>query len=428
MKASARGYSGQRDLKAHASPASALGVTQGQMDDFFSQFPYKCYLEEWEIDFRFALNSTTGRFYLRRRPLSRPDRRASPPTPALLDPSSLVADSPLPLPRLPRAPSPPAAPPPVASPPLSLFPSSSEPRWRASGRSSPGATSLGSGFGGGAAAEVIATHSAIRESSAPGCTGGGGSGVAASRRGPCCLGNTGSPSPRPSSCPALLAAPPAAPAGLSFFAAAPTGGVGAAGPPALPPARRGTVPVPPAARGSPTPAPVSAAPASPCPSSAFSSTSPSAVPPRAARAVERRAPAPTEGRVDEDDDEERDDAMLPVSDPPAARTFLAGLGLRRLVAAARSTMSQIADWLTSSTHACTSSTAGVLTRMLCFWPCTEKSALLCTVKVRSIFGCAWNACQFTVSCWPEQFTNQHYRAIGKFSSSWHNATLACVHR
>ncbi|KAJ1496374.1 hypothetical protein T484DRAFT_1923346 [Baffinella frigidus] len=204
------------------------------------------------------------------------------------------------------------------------------------------------------------------------------------RRAPCCLGNAGSPSPRASSCPAaLLTAPPAAPAALSFFAVAPAGVAPPAVPPPWVPARGG-------ARGSPTPAAVSAAPASSplsCPASAFSSTSSSARPPRAARPVERRAPARTEG-WEKEEEEERDDATLEVSEPPAARTFLAGLGLRRLVAAARSTMSQMADWFTSSTHARASSTAGVRTRMLCFWPCTEKSALLWTVKVRSIVGCA----------------------------------------
>jgi len=33
---------------------SALEATQGQIDGFFSQLPYKCYQYLWEIDLRFA--------------------------------------------------------------------------------------------------------------------------------------------------------------------------------------------------------------------------------------------------------------------------------------------------------------------------------------------------------------------------------------
>ena len=50
--------------------APTLEATQGQMDGFFSQLPYKCHLLDtnatskrwhlWEIDFGFALKSTPG--------------------------------------------------------------------------------------------------------------------------------------------------------------------------------------------------------------------------------------------------------------------------------------------------------------------------------------------------------------------------------
>ena len=44
-----------------------MEATQGQIDGFFSQLPYKCHVEEvagWDIDLRFALNSTAGWPYL----------------------------------------------------------------------------------------------------------------------------------------------------------------------------------------------------------------------------------------------------------------------------------------------------------------------------------------------------------------------------
>jgi len=44
---------------------ATLESTQGQIDGFFGQLPYKGHLEEvawhlWEIDLRFAINSTPG--------------------------------------------------------------------------------------------------------------------------------------------------------------------------------------------------------------------------------------------------------------------------------------------------------------------------------------------------------------------------------
>jgi len=52
------------DPAAAPSRLAALEATQGQMDGFFSQLPYKCHLEEVASagdDLRFALNSTPGR-------------------------------------------------------------------------------------------------------------------------------------------------------------------------------------------------------------------------------------------------------------------------------------------------------------------------------------------------------------------------------
>jgi len=52
------------------SQFTALEATQGQMDGFFSQLPYKRHLEgrhQWEIDLRFSLNSTPGWIWTRQR-------------------------------------------------------------------------------------------------------------------------------------------------------------------------------------------------------------------------------------------------------------------------------------------------------------------------------------------------------------------------
>ena len=48
---------------------AALEATQGQMGGFLSQLPYKCHPSRWrlwEVDLRFALNSTPMRGHLPR--------------------------------------------------------------------------------------------------------------------------------------------------------------------------------------------------------------------------------------------------------------------------------------------------------------------------------------------------------------------------
>ena len=47
-------------LAPNRTVRATLEATQGQNDSFFSQLPYKCYLEEWEIDLRIATGLPPG--------------------------------------------------------------------------------------------------------------------------------------------------------------------------------------------------------------------------------------------------------------------------------------------------------------------------------------------------------------------------------